>query len=136
MGSMTLTTHRVILHARGCGGESSTSVLLSQVQWTRLIRARHGPLAFTLGALAALALLAVLVGPLGLAWPLGSALLITGTLGPRWTRTRLVVGAGARTLCLPLEPTPRRRRQARELVDLIEQAAVDASRRGSMLRPA
>lgn len=133
MGGLTLTTHRVILYVRSRGGESSTSVLLSQVQWTRLTRAHAQPVLIGLTVLATLVLGLALAGPIDLAWPLGVLLLIAAVLGSQHNRTRLVVGAGTRTLSLPLEPDPQRRRQARELVDMIEQAAASASGQGSML---
>lgn len=136
MGGLTLTNHRVILYVRDRGGESSTSVMLSQIQWTRLVRADARPVLVGLAALGALVLGAALGGQIDLAGALGVLLLLAAVLGSRRNRARLVVGAGTRTLSLSLEPSARRRRQARELVDMIEHAAAHASGQGSMLHPA
>jgi len=133
LGGLTLTTQRVILYSRSRGGEASTSIALGHVQWTRLEQVDRRMMTALTSVLAAFALVTLLVGETAFAWPLCAALLVVGPICVFRSRARLIVGAGRHELTLPIEPTAHRRRQARDLADAIEHAAIEASRAGPAL---
>lgn len=131
IGSLTLTNHRVILYAKGCNLEDSTSLLLDHVQWTRLVSAPRLWSPKIVAIMAGLALLvvaglayaAVYSGTL---WPVALCLCILAVIvglchGP-WYAS-LVVGSGSGRIRFRVGPGLWSRRQARDFLDDVERAA-------------
>jgi hypothetical protein len=134
LGSLTLTTHRVVLYSRSHAGEASTSLGLGHVQWTRLERCDRRVLLAVLGVLGCAVMAASSLGAWGVAWALGAMGLVSGPVLVVHRPTRLVVGGGTRRLVLPLDDGPTRRRQARDFADTIEHAAADFARERPVLQ--
>lgn len=123
LGNITLTTHRVIVHAKHGSGRASTSLLLDGVQWTRL---RSGPQPELTAATIALGVLGVVLSFEGLP-VLGTASLVLGLLSGlvdvSWRRTAVVIGSGSARIKTWLDGDPERSRQARSFLDAVDHAA-------------
>lgn len=121
--SLTLTTQRVIHRAVRHGFESSTSIPLQHVQWTRIARSHQPSLIILAGLLAALCIYALGEG----SKEAGAILLVlAGVLAIAYLRTRHVVlelASGGGRIELVIDADEPSRQQARDFVDAVEDAA-------------
>ena len=123
LGNVTLTTHRVIAHAKHGSGEASTSLLLDQIQWTRLTNGSQPELTGAAVVLGSLAVALGLEGWLVLGSMLGATSLCIGLVNILWRRTTVSIGTGSGRIRARIEGHPDRQRQARSFLDAIEHAA-------------
>lgn len=123
LGNLTLTTHRVIVHARHRRGEASTSLLLDHVQWTRLASGSQPELTVVAIALGLLGAMLLVQGSYVLGSTLSSLALFMGLLNVTWRRTTMVIGSGNGRIKAWIDGDPDRCRQARSFLDAIERAA-------------
>lgn len=123
LGHITLTTHRVIAHARHGSGEASMSLMLDQVQWTRLASGSHPGLIVASGVLGASATAVLLDGSLGLGALIAALCLLSGLLHATWRPTTIVIGCGNGRIRARLDGDPDRHRQARSFLDAVDHAA-------------
>ncbi len=125
--TLTVTTHRVILWASVGGEQSSTSLMLMKIEWTRIART-HQPL------LLLLALLFLVGGLLFSQFAMNALIVLFGAaiitmlayLGSR--KIALQIGAGDGRIEVVLGSAQALRDSARDFLDIVDSAAAAAQR--------
>lgn len=130
--NLTLTTHRVIAYDKHRRGEASTSLLLDQVQWTRLVSGSPPWLLAITAAVGIIGLAALVDGSLRLGAFTVGLLLITSPLHAVWRRFAVVIGSGDARIKAWLGGDRNRYHQARSFLDAVDRAAaIESPRRPS-----
>lgn len=121
--SLTLTTQRVIHRAARQGFESSTSIPLQHIQWTRIARTHQPRLIVLAGLLAALGMYAFGEGSkeIGMILLVVAGMVALVYLGTRHAVLELASGGGR--IELVIDSSEQARQQARDFLDAIEDAA-------------
>ncbi len=121
--SLTLTTQRVIHRAERHGFDSSTSIPLQHVQWTRIARSHQPRLLIFAGLLAALCMYAFGEGnrEVGALLFVVAGVITLVYLGTRHAVLELASGGGR--IEMVIDAGDQARHQARDFLDAIEDAA-------------
>jgi hypothetical protein len=127
LGGITLTTNRVIAHAKHGNAEASTSLQLDQIQWTRLDHGSRPELTAAAGVVGVLAVGLLLEGTLVLGTMLGAIASSMALINVLWRRTVVVIGGGSGRIRAWIDGDHERRRQARNFLDAIDHAAAGES---------
>lgn len=125
--TLTVTTHRVIFLAAAGSEQSSTSLMLMKVEWTRIART-HQPL------LLLLALLFLVFGLLFSQFSINALIVLFGSavvtllayLASR--KVALQIGAGAGRIEVVLDGSQALRNSARDFLDIVDSVAAAAQR--------
>ncbi len=123
LGSLTLTTHRVIHQQSQNGVESSTSILLQHVQYTRVARS-HRPLWLVMsGGMLALGLLSTATGAKPLFPGFLVAAVVFALIYAVTRRAVLSVASGGGRIELGVDPGRASRERVRDFLDAIDGVA-------------